>query len=89
MIRFKPEHPEAAATAREKLLGLVGRIEAIRSYEVGLNIVESARAWDLVIVATYDSLDGLKAYNDHPEHQAVGAYIREHMAQIAAVDYEL
>lgn len=89
MMKFKPEHPEAPAIARDKLMSLVGKIEVIREYEVGLNVLESARAWDLVIVSTYDSLATLKEYNEHPLHQEVGAYIREHTSLIAAVDYEV
>ena len=88
MIKFKPEHLEDAPTVRERLLTLPGQIDVIRHYEVGLDVIRSERAWDLVIYSQFDSLETLEVYDKHAAHLDVVAYLRPLRSHIASVDYE-
>ena len=69
------------------LESLPARIPQIRSFEVGLNINPSERAWDVVLVSSFEDEADLAAYSSHPQHQAVVASIRAVTAEVRVVDY--
>lgn len=60
----------------------------LRHLEVGHNIVPSDRAYDLALITRFDDLAGMEAYQAHPAHQQVLAYMRTVIASAAAADYE-
>jgi hypothetical protein len=87
-MKFKDGSPEAAAKARDMLMALPAKIPQIRHYEVGLNVVQAARNYDLALVSTFATLDDLNIYGSHPDHQDALVYIRSVLESSAAVDYE-
>jgi len=76
-------------TIRTALEALPELIPEIRALQVGRNIAYPDSNWDVVLVADYDSLDALEAYQVHPDHQAAVAIIRPLVAQRSNVDFEL
>ena len=80
---------EAFATIASNLTALVPVIKQIKSLTVGRNVASPESNWDLALVAQYDSLAALQAYQEHPEHQRVAAVIRELVSDKSAVDFEL
>lgn len=86
LFRLKDKADVEAAAAQ--LRSLEGKIPSLRSIEVGINVVASDRAHDVSITTTFDDLAGLKEYADHPEHQPVVHWMREHIASSAAIDYD-
>ena len=54
---------------------------------MGIDIVQAAGSYDLVLVAELDSRAALDVYQDHPKHQAVLPLIKSIASQRAAVDY--
>lgn len=88
-LKFKPE---VGARQRqeiiEELRALPKQIDVIREYEVGEDVLRSARSWDAAVVGTYDSLEALKTYSDHPAHVAVVQKIRAISEGAASVDFE-
>ena len=74
---------------KSRLDALPAKIDVIRSMEVGINVVLSERAFDLVLVSTFDSLDDLETYRVHPDHQEVVQFISGIKEQTAAVDFEI
>jgi hypothetical protein len=88
MFKLKDRRPEEVAKARNKLMGLAGRVPQLRSLEVGANIVPSERSFDLALVSTFDSLADLQAYQAHPAHVEVGGFMRPLCESIVSVDYE-
>lgn len=73
---------------KKRLEGLPSRIDVIRSMEVGINVNESARTFDIVLVSTFDNLEDLDTYRVHPAHQEFVDYIGRIREQAASVDYE-
>lgn len=71
------------------LEALKGEIKEIRKIEVGVNVVQSEAAYDVVLYSEFDSLDALTAYQKHPEHVKVGAFIKEVVIDRRVVDYEV
>lgn len=82
MIRFKPEATEEQKQALYRGLGTMpAKIDLIRRYEFGpdLGLIEGNP--DMALVADFDSEEDWRAYQSHPEHQAVS---REVVQPIAA-----
>lgn len=88
LFKLKDSSPESIATTAGVLHGLKGKVEQLRELEVGIDVVKSARSYDIALVATFDSLEDLEGYQVHPEHKKV----IEHMTQVresqVAVDFE-
>jgi hypothetical protein len=89
IVTFKFSAPTDAdlAEGKARLDALVGKVPSLRSMLVGINVVDSARAHDLGLVATFDDLDGLQAYQVHPDHEAAAAWLRSKSETIASVDF--
>ncbi|MBQ4898595.1 Dabb family protein [Paenibacillus sp. Marseille-P2973] len=88
LFKLKDSSPESIATTAGVLSSLKGKVEQLRELEVGIDVVKSARSYDIALVATFDSLEDLEGYQVHPEHKKV----IEHMTQVresqVAVDFE-
>jgi hypothetical protein len=78
------EHRDTITAALESLPPL---IPEIRSFTVGSNVVESDRAFDLVLIADYDDEAALAAYTVHPEHQRVVGIVSPLVAARSVVDF--
>ncbi|MCU0496103.1 MAG: flavin reductase [Anaerolineae bacterium] len=90
VVMFKLHEPtlENLHLIRESLLNLKTLIPQIQAIEVGINAIESARAYDLVLTVRFKSVDDLNVYQIHPEHQqVVNTIIKPRAASIVAVDY--
>ncbi|MEG6522672.1 Dabb family protein [Desulfotomaculum sp. 1211_IL3151] len=88
VVCFKFKDPANAQVAKEKLLALKGKISELRHLEVGIDVIRSERSYDLALVAKFDSLDDLNAYQVHPDHVEVGKYIQTVRESAVAVDFE-
>ncbi|QQD75382.1 Dabb family protein [Curtobacterium sp. YC1] len=86
-LREDLDRAASIARIRELLTGLVGTIDAIRTLEVVENVAYPDKNHDVAVVATFDDLAGLDAYQVHPDHQAAAAEIRELVTARAAIDW--
>ncbi|MEK6406252.1 MAG: Dabb family protein [Acidobacteriota bacterium] len=88
-FKFKPEASVAERRAvLDELRALPDKIDVIRSFEIGEDIMHSARAWDAVLIATYDDLEALETYTRHDDHVEVVLKLREICDAVGSVDYE-
>ncbi len=88
MFKFKEENKKAnIIQAKQMLENLMGTVPSLRSIDVGVNFIEADRAMDLSIIATFESQTGLDAYDMHPEHQKVVAFIKSVVEYSKASDY--
>jgi hypothetical protein len=72
----------------EELRALPDKIDVIREFEVGEDVLRTARAWDAAIVATFDDLEALEKYQRHDDHLAVVTKLQAVRDEIGSVDYE-
>jgi hypothetical protein len=88
-FKFKPEAlaPDRQA-ALDGLRALPATIEVIRSFEIGENVLASARAWDAVLISEYDDLEALERYSRHEAHVQAATLIRGLCEAVGSVDYE-
>ena len=87
---FKLVHTNAETVeeARKVLAGLDGKIPQLRHFEVGANIFESYRSYDLALVARFESVEDLEAYQRHPAYVEVVKYLQGVRQSVVTVDYE-
>ncbi len=88
LFKLKDGSPGNVAETRKVLEGLRGRIPGLRELEVGADVLRTERSFDLALTATFDSLEDLQAYQVHPAHLEVIAYIAGVRESVVAVDYE-
>lgn len=67
---------EAAQKAADMLNALMGKIPSLRLMRAGVDTLGSSRSYNLGIVAQFDDLDGLAAYDRDPHHAQVKEYIK-------------
>ena len=78
-----------AQAVRAALMALPGKIPQIAELDVGINISTSERAWDVVLVSSFNSQTDLETYSAHPAHQEMVKLIRAVSAETRVVDYEI
>ncbi len=88
LFKLKDSSQESIRKAKDVLSSLAGKIPALRSLEVGADIIRSERSFHLALVARFDTLVDLDAYQNHPEHVKVANYMRGARESAVAVDYE-
>ncbi len=82
---------KAANAAKMKALleALPGLIPVIRELEVGTDVFAATPACDIILYTAFDSRADLDAYQVHPEHQKVVAFVKQVVASRSVVDYEV
>lgn len=80
---------ENAKIIKGSLEELKGKVETLLDIEVGLNLNPSEQAYDVVLYSTFDNLEGLDAYQKHPEHLKAATFVRSVVKSRVVVDYEI
>ncbi|MFT4229569.1 MAG: Dabb family protein [Microbacterium sp.] len=79
---------EQARRICDDLTALGAVIPAIDDIRVGPDVVGGGN-WDVALVADFADRAALDAYLEHPDHQAVVAYVRSVVSDRVAVDFEV
>lgn len=88
-FKFKPEAGASERTSvLDQLRALPDKIDVIRSFEVGEDVLQIARSWDAVLIATYDDLQALDTYSRNDDHVEVALKLREICDDVGSVDFE-
>jgi hypothetical protein len=90
VFKLKPEAPQAERQRwLEQMRALPDRIDFIRSFSVGTDHLRSPSAYDVALVAEFDSLDDVRSYADHPAHLPVVEFGRALTESRISVDFEV
>jgi len=73
----------------EKLNNLKEQIDFIRALEVGINFLDSDRAFDVSLTVIVDSKEVLGNYATHENHLPVVEFIKANNIETKVVDYEI
>ena len=80
---------ENVEITKAMLEALPSKICWIRASEVHLKSANApAGNWDLILISDFDSFDDLERYRVHPDHVAVGTFMRPVRRARACVDFE-
>ena len=72
---------------KDGLMSLVGKVPSLISAEVGQDVLHSGMSFDMCLICTFNDLDGMLAYRDHPEHVKVASYIAKAKYERAVIDF--
>jgi len=76
-----------ALLLKEELESMIGKIDGLRSLEVGINVNSNVAAFDLVLITEHSTLSDLQFYQEHPAHLAVSSFVKTATKERAVVDY--
>jgi len=79
---------ENALKIKYGLEALKGKVETVKTIEVGININTTEAAYDVVLYSEFDCPEDLGAYQKHPEHVKVANFISKVRELRTVVDYE-
>ncbi|MFW5886829.1 MAG: Dabb family protein [Bacteroidota bacterium] len=95
IVFFKLKNNFTREEKNIKLMELKNRLDALKDkipqvilFETGVNISQSANAFDLSLVSEFENLEKLEEYRKHPDHESVLDFINEIKEDVAVVDYE-
>lgn len=78
---------ETAETVKSSLERLPSLIPQIKSYEIGLNLQDSDRSYDVILISEFSDQKDFEIYRSHPEHIKVVETIRELTVKARFVDF--
>jgi hypothetical protein len=88
LAKFKPEVTKAdIAELRKKMAALPGIIPEIKDYDFGEDL-RPEKSFDFALVGVFEDMAAVKRYATHPDHAAVGKYIRSLCENLQVVDFE-
>ena len=76
-----------AAIIKERLEGLVGKIDGLELLKVNKNLAQGN--YDLGLYSEVRDMDALKAYAVNPLHVEVKSFVKEVVSDMTAYDFEL
>jgi hypothetical protein len=71
-----------------RMLALRTSVPGIEHLEIGRDVLRDARSWDLILIMRFASVEALRSYQRHPEHQRVMVFNQPFVADVASVDFE-
>ncbi|MDQ0058479.1 Dabb family protein [Paenibacillus harenae] len=87
-FKLKDGSAENVANTAQVLRDMEGKIEVLKSIEVGIDVLHSERSYHIALITKFDSMEALEQYQVHPVHKKV----IEHMLQVreasVSVDFE-
>jgi len=88
LVKLKNNRAQNVESTRTLLESMNGKISILRHLEVGTNLRSSEWAYDISLIAKFDNLSDLEAYDDHPVHLPVSNKLQELASSIVVVDYQ-
>lgn len=91
-LKENAEGADASTNAikmKEMLEGLKGRIPGLLHIEVSFDIIDSLPECSVVLYSEIESLSALADYQNHPEHLACVAFIKNVVNERRVLDYNI
>lgn len=88
LFKLKDKSTENLENTRNILMGMENKIPQLKHIEVGIDITNSDRSYDIGLLTKFDSTQDLKTYQINPLHLEVAEYIFSIGESLAVLDYE-
>ncbi len=88
VVMFKLKDKADCEETVAKLRSLEGKVPSLRQIEVGQDVLQSGRSFDIVLITKFDDLAGMQAYQTDPNHVTVVEHMHRVAETAVAVDYE-
>ena len=73
---------------KQMLEALPWQISQLNSLEVGINFNSSKNSYDIILITSFDSIDDMNIYRNHPEHKKVVDFLNNITDKVIVVDYK-
>ncbi|GMA52215.1 stress responsive protein [Alicyclobacillus contaminans] len=87
LFRLKPEAKTQASALVAQARAMKGRIPELEDIEVGVDVVHSARSYDIALIARLADKSALERYAVHPVHQELLQVLTPAVESSVAVDF--
>ncbi|MGZ7160988.1 MAG: Dabb family protein [Methanobacterium sp.] len=88
LFKLKDREAENIEKAKNTLLDMKGKIKELKHIEVGIDVTNSDRSYDIALLTKFNSVQDLEAYQNNPLHIGVAEYMVSVGESIVVVDYE-
>lgn len=88
VVMFKLKDRADCVETVAQLRSLEGNVPSLRQIEVGQDVLQSGRSYDIVLITRFDDLAGMQAYQVHPHHVKVVEHMHRVAETAVAVDFE-
>lgn len=91
IVMFKLKNAADAALIKETADKMLPSIPTLRGFETRINSKDAPESnFEFVLICDFDDIDGLNAYQVHPDHKKFGAFITPLRTDNgrACIDYE-
>lgn len=89
LFRWKADASAEERQALEVAVnGLPEKINFIRRFELGHDVLRGPSSYDLCLIVDLDDVDALKQYANHPDHLPVLEQVKR-LCERCVVDYEV
>ena len=88
LFKLKNRNIESIEKAKNTLSDMKGKINELKHIEVGIDITNSDRSYDIALLTKFNSIQDLEAYQNNPLHVEVAEYMFSYSESIVTVDYE-
>ncbi|MHB8481626.1 MAG: Dabb family protein [Nitrospiria bacterium] len=88
LFKLLDQSPDNIQKTKEVLMAMDGKIPQLRAIVAGIDLVRSRGSYDLALIAKFESLRDLQAYQNHPVHLEVLRYLTSVKESSISVDFE-
>ena len=89
MYTIKDEYKDKIPQLVANFYSMKGKIPGLLELEAGGDELHSERSYDLALITVFESWEAFKAYQTHPAHLPVKAFMHEACSGSVSVDYEI
>lgn len=79
---------ENALEMRRRFDALRGVIPGLLTCEIGIDVAHTPDSVDVVLYSEFESMAALDAYQPHPAHQEIVAFLKDVRSERRVIDYE-
>jgi hypothetical protein len=89
LVRLKERDSKEIEKVKNLMLSMSGKIPVLLDIQVQTDVKAGESPYDLMLIATFNSLEDKQAYLDHPVHLDVAKYVQNAMESGASLCYEV
>jgi hypothetical protein len=79
---------ENALEMRRRFAALMGVIPGLLKVETGIDLLRTGDSVDVCLYTEFESMAALEAYNPHPAHKEIIAFLKDVRYERRVIDYE-
>jgi hypothetical protein len=87
-FKFTDKSSEIVDGLVQLLNNMDGKVDFLRHIEVGVDVRQTDRSYDMALVTKFDTIADLQRYGTHEAHLPVVDYMKNHNIKTVIVDYE-